>query len=176
MELIDQKNNLFLEGIKEINKQQNFLDYIIILFYNFFKKILSLLSIHNIYHTRFLIDNLKLKNNNHLYKSVKNVHIYFFDDSIYINNFKIPYEYIIYIMQINNNNIYIVLFGNISSDDSSKINLELSEGIVELLFTCDNPLNIIKIIKKNMYYHIKYNKINENSINYFLNYLKTKKD
>ena len=59
MELIDQKNNLFLEGIKEINKQQNFLDYIIILFYNFLKKFLSLLSIHNIYHTRFLIDNLK---------------------------------------------------------------------------------------------------------------------
>jgi hypothetical protein len=77
-------------------------------------------------------------------------------------------------MQINNNNIYIVLCGNISSDDSSKINLELSEGIVELLFTCDNPLNIIKIIKKNMYYHIKYNKINENSINYFLNYLRYK--
>ena len=88
-------------------------------------------------------------------------------NGIELNNFHIPYENILTFKR-ENNDIILFIFAKISET------LELSSTICEINIECEKINDdIIDDIKRNMYYHIKYNKINENVIDV---YLKDKKD
>ena len=83
-----------------------------------------------------------------------------------LNIFHVPYENI-FIFKRENNNIILSIFAKITDT------LELSSTISEITIECENTKFILSDIKRNMYYHIKYNKINQNVIDV---YLKDKQD
>ena len=171
IELINSKKNSLERAITIINNEQTLFKYIMIGYYNIIKKLLNYVYIHDIYCKNFCVNNFKIKDKEHWYISNKPVNLIILDNCIYINNFKIPYEYIILFFN-KTDMIYLKIFGNIVNENN-KINLELSSDFIEILFNYTNSTHIINCIKTNMFYHIKYNKISEVAIEYFL---KTNKD
>ena len=171
MELIRNKKVSLERALIIINNEQTFIQHLFIVYYNIIKKLLTFIYITNIYCKTFYVNKFRIKNKEHWYISDKSVNLHIFDDCIYINNFKIPYEYIIFFRNLNNT-VYIKIFGNIVNENN-KLNLELSEGFIEILCEYSNSKMLIDCIKKNMYYHIKYNKIDQNVISFFLNNIET---
>ena len=177
MEIIKYKKFSLEHALIIINNEQTFLQYLLVVYYNIIKKILSFIHI-DLYYKRFYVNKFKLINNNDLYVSVKPVNgnqLILFDDCMCINYFKIPYEYILLSKTYSNNTVYIKIFGNIINKNN-KFDIELSDGFIEILFEYTNPKIVLDCIKKNMYYHIKYNKINDDVIKYYLNFKKDTKN
>jgi len=85
------------------------------------------------------------------YKKVyKNLTLY--DDGIEIKNSFIPYEYIV---SFNDESIILLADKNLKPADSL-IKFKLKE----------ENCSLVKIIKNNMYYHLKYNKVNLEMLTY----------
>jgi len=101
-----------------------------------------------------------IKYNSEIYDNTKKILIT--STGIDLIKFHIPYENIL-IFGKENNNIVMNIFAKINES-----NLEPSSNICKITINFEK-LNdsIMNDIKKNMYYHIKYNKINQNVIDYY---------
>ena len=62
--------------------------------------------------------------------------------------------------------INIQILGTIDYIDNN-IKINLSNGLINIYCLCDNPHKLSKYLKKNMYYHIKHNKINDEVMAYY---------
>ena len=141
------------KAIDKINKNQNIFGFIISTCYYYF--IDSIVSFFNffIYYRSFTIRNVKL--NGKIFNLMK---IIIFDNSINILGISVPYENIIQFGR-DKKKIYLDFFTKTKNNFFNKSRLSFEADLdVEYIF---------KIIKANMFYHIKYHKINTNDIEYY---------
>jgi hypothetical protein len=178
MEIINTKKECIEKAIQIINNDQTKLQYALILYYNIFKQFLLYfynftyikVCMNDICYKKFYLKKIKFNYNDHVYSFKKSLEFYIYDNCICINNFnnfKIPYEYITSFKSFDNI-ICIQILGTIDNIDNN-IKIKLSNGIINIYCICDNSYKIFKHLKKNMYYHIKYNKIEDEVITYYTN-------
>jgi hypothetical protein len=148
-------------AINKINQDYNLFDKIKIFYYNLLKWILNLLRINYVYTKTFKIKQINVNEikieNSMLFKIT--------EKGIFINESFISYEYII-TFKTNVNELFIQLFGTIEKNEN--LIIKPSKNIITVVVKFQKNQNgIVENIKRNMYYHIKYNKINEDAIDYF---------
>jgi hypothetical protein len=164
------KKKIINNTIKKINKEQGFIRGIVNYLYYCFSYYISFLCIlcykkHTIKKMYFLND----KEENRLYNKKHIICIY--DKGIYIHKITIPYENIIAIT-IQKEYCYIDIFATVIQHENG-IKIELSDTITKFILVMENKHSkILNDIKVNMYYHMKYNKINFQVVeNYYKNNL-----
>jgi hypothetical protein len=86
---------------------------------------------------------------------------------MYINGNKLPYEYIV-LMRVVDQVLHVLVHASIEISDDTVAKLTLGNGVIDILFDSKQSEECMYEIKRNMHYHIKYNKIDENSIFNFL--------
>jgi len=184
MEVINQKKNSMNRALRIINSQQTKTGFILIVYYNIIKQVINYIhlltflkiTINDIYYKKFHIDQTKFFYNDRGFYYKKTLNLYMYDNGIIINNIYISYEYIISfgIFDTDGYIVKIRVFANLTNING-RLQLELTNGIVDILFLCDDGFKICTLLKKNMYYHIKYNKLNDDVINYYNIYYENKK-
>lgn len=161
IEIMNYRKSRVEYAINRINQDYTFLDKIKIFYYNLFKWILNKLWINYIYTKTFKIKELNIND----LKINKCLLFKITEKGIYINESFISYEYII-TFKTKVNELFIQLFGSVETIDDNLI-IKPSKSIVNVVVKFQKKQNVVENIKKNMYYHIKYNKINEDAIDYF---------
>jgi hypothetical protein len=182
-DLIEYKQKQLDLAIQKINNENILKSY----FYNLFKWILSYFTIYNsIYYRYISVELIKIRYNSkkYFYNNIYN-HLIILDNGIRINYNFIPYENIIIYME-ENDKIVMDIFAKLNPDkreDNCKLHdydkilkLELCSDVCEITISCKSVLNILLDIKRNMYYHIKYNKINQDVIGYYKRYDEIKEE
>ena len=173
-ELIEYKQKQLDLAIQKINNENILKSY----FYNLFKRILAYFTIYySIYYHYIDVKLIKIRYNskNYFYNNIYN-NLIILDNGIKINYNFVPYENIIIFME-ENDKLVMDIFAKLKPDnreDNRKrhnydklLKLELSSDLCKITISCNNVLNILFDIKRNMYYHIKYNKINKDVIGYY---------
>ena len=172
---MDTKNDRVKYAIKKINNDISVIRNIIYLQYyllSYTFLILQKFIIGNIFNTiyqkKIIVDKIFIFNNKDEekeYLSNEKTQIILYEKGIIIQDTFIPYENIISFGEVMNFKFCCLeLFAEIKE---SKI--ILNENVIKLIIQLDNPTFLCDIIKKNMYYHIKYNKINEETITFYKN-------
>ena len=116
---------------------------------------------------------------------------YFFKSTFYVNSMMFIHKDLSYLVQkplcitVHDNGIQILtnfipyenisIFGytagivdlDILGSIDSKLKLELNNNKTRISINCLNGTKLINLIKKNMYYHIRYNKINTEVISFY---------
>ncbi len=163
MELIENRKNKLEKAITIIDKSKE--NYFILFFY--FKLICSYLYVKNVYSKQFLVKNFYYFQEKY-YSFFKPTLLEITDTHIVINSSIIPYEYI-----ISYNNVDECLCLRLfvcTKVNSKKLEFYPSNNVmyIMLCFTSKEiSKEIATLIRKCMYYHIKYNKINENALDYY---------
>ena len=149
-------------AIKKINKQQTFLE--IISNINYY--LISLLLFNFKFYSKTIqINDFSIFHLNKEYKLFSNKFIVLYDNGVFINGCVfIKYEYIISIESFKNTSI-IKIFGSIKNNLFDN-NLD---STIDILLNLDDPDNFCNILKSNMCYHIKFNKIEPSVIEKFKN-------
>jgi len=107
-------------------------------------------------------------NKDHLSKNTREIKIT--DHGINVNDFNIPYEYLLTIsreLNMLNENVIIISFLGKITEENESIKIELCNDITKILLFTDKNCKFNNMIVRNMFYHIKYNKINFEVIDYF---------
>jgi hypothetical protein len=167
MATLDFKKNKIDNAILIINKQETTLKNIYIMYYNLCKWFLSYIYIKEIYSKTYDINKIIFCDNKKFFITRNKVYLKLCDHGIYFENCYVPYEYIISFRKCNKS-VYIELFASIELIDN-EIKINLSNNKIYLLMNVQDKdcLNIIEEIKKNMYYHIKHNKIDDKVLDYY---------
>ena len=169
MEFINHKKNTMENALKIINSEQTKADFILIVFYNMVKILINIfIKIKYIYYKKFYINETKFLYSENIYHDKKPLILYMYDSGIVINDFHISYEHILYFGNFGNY-VKMKIFANLVLLDG-RLQLELGNGIVDILFLCDFRDRLCIFLKKNMYYHIKFNKLNDYVIKYYRDY------
>ena len=131
---------------------------ILITYYNIIKKFIPYLYL---YCKSFTIKQgaILLKNQDILFKS----ELYIYDNGIGILNTFINYEYILTFKVIKSGCCVIEVLGTLNENKK----FIASSNRFVIIIKHKNFLNIQNLIKQNMFYHIKYNKVNEDVFDYF---------
>ena len=145
-------NVINLVGKKQ-NKLYIFLSYIFsIFFYNTYK-----------------IEEITLKNNEETISLLKyqllSNKIIILNDGIDFYGLHIPYEYIIQFGYIENK-IYLQLFANFIQKGNNQIKLNLGGSRISVSFKTNNAGILVKKMKNNMYWHLKWNNISPKELDY----------
>jgi len=178
MELVNIKKERIEKAIQIINNNQTKVEYALILYYNIFKQFLHYfynftyikICINDICYKKFELKTIDFIHNKHIFSFKKSLNLFVYDNCISIddfNNFNIPYEYITTFRAFNDI-IRIQILGTIDNVDNN-VKIKLSGGIINVYCRCNNANDLSNQIKKNMYYHIKYNKINDEVVSYYIN-------
>jgi len=161
MDDIKFKEEIKSNAIKFINKNNTFLRN----WFNYFKYLLGLIGIRNLWCKKIFFDTVKIRYNNKLYQCTP-MEIVIKDDCLLINDVPTPYEYIVNIKRFSVENYTLYTFdilGTVTFVDNG-MKIKLGGEHVKLLLYTNSKYNIIKTIRNNMYYHIFYNKINDQVI------------
>jgi len=164
METIELKKKRMNKALSIINRNTTLLNEILIMYYNFIKTVCAMFYIKNVWFKFFNVNVMNVYSNNKLHRFNKDLIFCMNDNQISINGWSVPYENIITFTSMESI-IYIKLFGTI--EDGSYV---FSDKYVEFLISFTSIKIVRKIIillKQNMFYHIKYNKINDTVIEYF---------
>ena len=165
VEIMEQKSPLICmdRGLKIVNSELTLLIYLKSI--NYYLITLYLSFVRYFCAKQFDIKNVTLADQNitRLLKPEQkiNIPLLIFDNGVRFYGFFIPYEHIIQFGHIDNK-ISIKLFVNIEPKEKELI-LTLAKKISNLIFDVTNinvASQLIKSIKINMYYHIKFNKPN----------------
>jgi len=166
MEVINFKKMRLEGAIKNINKNTTFLDHIRILYYILFKWILNKLYIKYMYSKSYKIKEVGIKSAHVQYKIQQEMTFKINENGVSINGNYIPYEYIIQFYTMYNL-VCIQMFGALENVDK-KILIKPSNNVIDISVRLDKDSKSAgRNIKKNMYYHIKYNQIDEQAITLF---------
>ncbi len=174
MEVINHKKNTMENALKIINSEQTKAEFILIVYYNVIKMLinyiylLTFIRINYIYYKKFNINEIKFLHSENIYHYKKPLNLYMYDNGIIIKDFYISYEHILYFGAFGNY-VKMKIFANIIVLDGI-LQLKLANGIVDILFLCDSSDRLCNFLKKNMHYHIKFNKLNDDVINYYRDY------
>lgn len=168
MNIIELKQKKMNRALCIIDRDTTVFNDVLTLYYNFLKQICAYLYINNIFSKTFKVFQYNIYANNNIYRYFKNVFLRINDSTLFIGNSEIPYEYII-LFNSKEEYIYIELFGSVKFVDK-KIKIIPDDKKISLIVrfpTKDISRKVCEAIKRNMYYHIKHNKINEQVIEYF---------
>jgi hypothetical protein len=168
MESIENKEIIYKNAIEIINTRETSLIYIKYKIYMLVKWILNLFYIS--WSKSITVKSISFLYNKKEYLCKTPAKVSFTDQHINIAGFTIPYEYIIaigkeYNLSPNKNVFIISVLGKITHNDE-KVDFELCNDITKILLFTDKSLDLTNMTIKNMYYHIKYNKINKEVIDY----------
>ena len=164
METIELKKNRMNKAIGIINRNTSVLNEIITMYYNFIKNLCAMFYIKNVYTKFFNVNVMNVYSNNKLHRFNKDLIFCMNDNQISINGWSVPYENIITFTSMEGM-VYIKLFGTLENE-----NYVFSDNCMELLISFKSIKMVRKImllLRQNMFYHIKYNKINDIVIEYF---------
>ena len=95
------------------------------------------------------------------------------EKGIYFCDYFAPYESIIKV-GLNKEFIILTLFGKVNFIDKVEfmdkrfVKIQLDKSKYTLLLKIDNPQYVFDTIKSNMHYHIKYNKVDKNIVEYYI--------
>jgi hypothetical protein len=149
-------------AIQKIKKETSYFQFILNLNYFFIFSYFSFL-----FSKIFVVNSLIITHNDTSYLVKKPLKLIITDHGIKLHNFFIPYENIT-IFKSNEEFIEINILGSIiNENDTLKIILESNKQTTFSL-NCKNGNYLVSLIKKNMYYHIRYNKINTDVMNYYI--------
>ena len=154
---------------KQFIDKESVLNDIIILYYNLLKLICGYIYISTIYIKTFKILQINVYANDTIYRFYKDMFLKINDDKMFINVSEVPYEYIITFV-CNEEYIFMELFARTKVIDK-KLKLLPSDKKIQLILrfaSKELATKISQLMRQNMYYHIKYNKIDENVIDYFM--------
>jgi hypothetical protein len=150
-------------AIKKINSEINiftafiYFTYYLIIYYLSFLKFFFIKKIK--------IDKIIFNKDKDSVLIINNIRdIFLFDDAIYIKDNKIPYENIISFGTVDNF-CCIELFATIYYINNN-IDIRLTKNVTRLFFKNKNASSLCQDIKNNMYYHLKYNKVNTSICHY----------
>ena len=171
MESVDYKQALHL-AVQKINKQQTFwqvmanLNYFFMtIYFNFFFKF-------KIYTKTFKIITFSMLQNKKEYSISQPTTLTFYDDGMTIDGYFIKYEYIINFEAFKDTGyVKMSMFGLIENDNNViRINNDTKNGpepVITVFFKVDYPVYFVNVLRCNMFYHIKYNKIELSAVDKF---------
>ena len=181
MENTENTENKFIEkdlidfAIQKIKKEQTltliFLDKVYYFLTNFIKIVYALVFNSNAL-TFFCIKKIEIKSvilkyNDLNYIANKTTALLLYDNGIILNKLFIPYENIIEFERINNDLFNITIFAKIKNEKNNCY-INLGNEVITINIISNNlSYQINKYIKSNMYYHIKYNKMNSDVVKYY---------
>ena len=168
MENLELRKKRLDSALVKIDKE-SVLNDMIILYYNLLKLICGYIYISTIYIKTFKILQLNVYANDTIYRFYKDMFLKINDDKMFINVSEVPYEYIITFV-CNEEYIFMELFAKTKVIDK-KLKLLPSDKKIQLILrfaSKELATKICQLMRQNMYYHIKYNKIDENVIDYFM--------
>lgn len=148
-------------AIQRINKDENFITSFLNYQYYLLKCYFSFLIV--LFCKKFIIHKIFYFQNEENYLYNKPSTLYLYDSGIYFNKSTIPYENIL-TFGISGNLCQLQIFAKIENKD---LTLSLDKQLLKVVFNMDNPGFFLKCMKNNMYYHIKYNKVNETAIQFY---------
>jgi len=158
--------NAITNAVKKINKEQSLLRLILYINYYLLKFcLINLFKIKQIslFLKKFKTDNIILYHNKEIYKIINDLILY--DNGMILNNLFIPYENIIQ-FGYTDDTVYLDLFAKINKMEDN-FTFSLGHNIVSICIKTKFSSKICKHIKHNLYYHIKYNKIDFDIIKQF---------
>ena len=168
MENVKSVDECLKEAVIYITKREVLFQYIINKIYQFLS---YLFFLNYFYYRSFSVEHVIVKYTNdstdhtrliHKHKNGENKLIVK-DNGIKLYDYFVPYECILkfgYVAQKNNLGLIVMdMFGNVDSGDKT-ITVSTGTDKIVLSFKIKNGINIIDIIRSNMYYHLKYNKVN----------------
>ena len=160
--------NAITNAIKKINKEQSLLR--LILYINYYLLTFCLINLFKIkqislFLKKFKTDNILLCHNKEIYKPPCINDLILYDNGMILNDLFIPYENIIQ-FGYTDDTVYLDLFAKINKMEDN-FTFSLGHNIVNISIKTKFSLKICKHIKHNLYYHIKYNKIDIDIIKQF---------
>ena len=161
MELIEHRKNKIEQAKLIINQNKQFTNYFILFFY--FKWIC-----HYFYEKSFYIKNMCFKTTDRYTPFYKLTQLVIKDHLIIIHGSEIPYEHIIS-FNIMKECLCLRVFAKMKV--GKRLYFEPCEEIMHIMLCFQSPeicKQVSTIITRCMYYHIKYNKINENVVDYYI--------
>ena len=149
-----------------IRKQETFIRYLVNVSYYIFNLFFSFINFLKIviYFKSFEVKNVTVEysgDTRYLKRHVKNT-LYVLDNGIALHNFFIPYESI-FEHGFKDNIVALIIFGKVEFSEK-KINIKQDTSKVFINFESVLAKSVCDSIKWNMYYHIKYNKIDKKLI------------
>jgi hypothetical protein len=162
--------NMVKNAIIIINKQETLMRYIANINYyiiNFFFSFLKFVIYYKTFEIKRIIVNFNDEKTKIL-KELDDKQITVLDNGLKLYNFFIPYEVIVKFGNFENN-VYIQFLGKVEFDNE-RLSFSINKSKVELCFTLydENKSNyLVRLIKINMFYHIKYNKVDTNLAQYY---------
>ena len=157
-------------AITKINKEENFFRTFINFQYYLFSYYISFLRV--IFSKKYVLNKIiffkkmdkeLVKEKSYTVSTKSNLFLY--DRGIYFHEILVPYENILS-FGVKDNFCVIEVLATIEVNED-KIILKLNGDIIKIVMELENPTCLRDNIKKNMYYHIKYNEIDENAIHYY---------
>jgi len=152
-------------AIQKINKQEKLITTLLNYQYYLIKYYLSFLTI--LFCKKFIIHKMYFSQKDHQlnYLIQKDSVLYLYDNGIYFNKCHIPYENILQ-FGIEKDICVLHILGKIEKKDDV-LTMSLDKNILKVIFKMDTPGLFLKSMKNNMFYHIKYNKVNETAIQFY---------
>ena len=155
------------KAVQRINKQENFITSLLNYQYHLLKYYISFLTVlfskKFVIHKMFFFQTENNKEINYFFNNISTLYLY--DNGIYFNKCHIPYENILR-FGMEKDMCVIHILAKIEKHDDVLI-LSLDKNILKVVLKMDSPGYFFKCMKTNMYYHIKYNKVNEIAIEFY---------
>ena len=161
--------NAVTNAVKKINKEQSLLRLLLYINYYILTTYINcLINLFKIKHfslflKKFKTDNIILYHNKEFYKPQCINDLILYDNGMILNDLFIPYENIIQ-FAYTDDTVYLDLFAKINKDNFT---FSLGHNVVNIVIKTRFSSKICKHIKHNLYYHIKYNKIDFDIIKQF---------
>lgn len=154
------QTDVLKSAITRIDNELTVIQRLCFVFYNFLVYYFSWISI--ILSTRIKSERVFIENNNDDdYNVLGECDIYLHDSGIFINENFINYENIQRYWP-DNHYIHIMVYAS-----STHGKITSSENILIVSIKVDDVFSFMETLKKNMYYHIKYNKLSTKVVKYY---------
>ena len=151
-------------AIKTINSQETLMVYVINIYYKLLVMIISLMNHEFIYSRNFKISDVLIKYGDDARLADKPHLLVVLDNGIKVFDYLIPYEYITCFNYLNNT-VNVMFYGRVEFDKKSA-KIVIGKCHSALSFKVNNPSYVCNLIKRNMYYHIKYNGVDKNALEF----------
>ena len=159
------KKEIMVHAINKINKEESLLRSILNYNYYILSYYISFLCI--LFCKKFTITNILFTEptSERMFLFDKKSYVFVYDKGIFLNKILIPYENIISLCNIDNY-CCLEVFGKFESIEN-RLHFSLEDSIIKIALQLDNVTEFCNHIKSNMFYHIKYNKINDDVVGYY---------
>ena len=159
MESVDYKQAI-TKAVSKINNEQTFLQVMINLNYFFVTLYLNFLFNFQIYKKTFKVITFSMVQDRGEYTISEPTNLHFYDSHFTIDGYSIKYEYIIKFEAYDSSNfVKMTMFGLILKENNCiKIDFT-SNSVITVFLKVDKPSYFSNVMRSNMFYHIKYNKL-----------------